>query len=289
MLHTINNDKFNTSTNCDAYVITNTITNTKYCCALCKKSYSRKISLDKHKILCDFKSKTKLELQVEEEEHGDIPSHEQLVKIVQELTFKYIKLEEKMETLQKWVNQKKQKIKVIEWLNQHIIPTIGFKEFISIIQVCQEDALSLFENNIFQTFQIIMENNLKANPDFVYPIKCFSQKTNIFYICENIINNETNENNETKCVWIQATNEQILLYLKKIQNKIITELTKWKLTNKAQIDSNDKLSEQFNKAVIKLMSVNFTTHDVGASRLRNALYTLLKTDLKNLIEYEFEL
>lgn len=290
MLHTINNDKFNTSTNCDAYVSTNTITNTKYCCALCKKSYSRKISLDKHKILCDFKSKTKLELQVEEEEHGDIPSHEQLVKIVQELTFKYIKLEEKMETLQKWVNQKKQKIKVIEWLNQHIIPTIGFKEFISIIQVCQEDALSLFENNIFQTFQIIMENNLKANPDFVYPIKCFSQKTNIFYICENVINNETNEtNNENKCVWIQATNEQILLYLKKIQNKIITELTKWKLTNKAQIDSNDKLSEQFNKAVIKLMSVNFTTHDVGASRLRNALYTLLKTDLKNLIEYEFEL
>ena len=134
----------------------------------------------------------------EEEEHGDIPTHEQLVKIVQELTFKYIKLEEKMETLQKWVNQKKQKIKVIEWLNQHISPTIGFKEYLSTIQVYPEDALSLFENNIYQTFQIIIENNLKANPDFVYPIKCFSQKTNIFYICETVINenyNETNNNN----------------------------------------------------------------------------------------------
>ena len=299
MLHTINT---NTSTNksCDDYTSTNTNTNTKYCCTLCKKSYSRKISLDKHKILCDFKSKSKLELQVEEEEHGDIPTHEQLVKIVQELTFKYIKLEEKMETLQKWVNQKKQKIKVIEWLNQHISPTIGFKEYLSTIQIYPEDALSLFENNIYQTFQIIIENNLKANPDFVYPIKCFSQKTNIFYICETVINNDYNENDnnnnqnnqnndENKCVWIQATTEQILLYLKKIQSKIITELTKWKLTNKAQIDSNDKLSEQFNKAVIKLMSVNFTTHDVGASRIRNGLYTFLKTDLKNLIEYELEL
>ena len=222
-----------------------------------------------------------MELQIEEEEFGDTPSHIQLVKIVQELAFKYVKLEEKMENLQKWVNQKKQKIKVIDWLNEHIEPTIGFKEWITTVQVLQEDALSLFENNIFQTFQLVIENNLKEPNDFIYPIKCFSQKTNIFYVCEKNVDN--------KGLWIQATTEDVLLLLKKIQGKIITELTKWKLANKAQIDSNDKLSDQFNKAVIKLMSVNFTTHDVGASRIRNALYTFLKTDLKNLIEYEFEL
>ena len=32
-----------------------------YCCDLCKKSYTRKSSLDKHKLLCDYKSKSKLE------------------------------------------------------------------------------------------------------------------------------------------------------------------------------------------------------------------------------------
>jgi hypothetical protein len=83
--------------------------------------------------------------------------------------------------------------------------------------------------------------------------------------------------------------DAILVFFKKIQSKLIGELTKWKLANKAQIDGNDKLSDQFNKAVIKLMGVNLTTQDVGASRLRNSLYTFLKTDLKNLIEYEFEL
>lgn len=286
----INNDTFNINTDANNYVITTSGINThkysdtnatKYCCLLCKKSYTRKTSLDKHKILCEFRSKTKVELQIEEEEFGDTPSHEQLVKIVQELAFKYVKLEEKMENLQKWVNQKKQKIKVIDWLNEHIEPTIGFKEWITTVQVLQEDALSLFENNIFQTFQLVIENNLKEHDDFIYPIKCFSQKTNIFYVCEKNVDN--------KGLWIQATTEDVLLLLKKIQSKIITELTKWKLANKTQIDSNDKLSDQFNKAVIKLMSVNFTTHDVGASRIRNALYTFLKTDLKNLIEYEFEL
>lgn len=262
---------------CNTY----TITAATYCCLVCKKTYRRKISFDRHKILCDFKTKTKLELQIEEEETNDMPNHTQLVKIVQELTFKYIKLEEKMEHLQKWVNQKKQKIKVIDWLNEHIESTIGFKEWMTTIQVLPEDALSLFDNNIFQTFQLIIENNLKEHTEFIYPIKCFSQKTNIFYVCEKLPDN--------KCIWTQSTTEDILILLKKIQGKIISELTKWKLANKAQIDSNDKLSDQFNKAVIKLMSVNFTTHDVGASRIRNGLYTFIKTDLKNLIEYEFEL
>ena len=83
---------------------------TSYCCDLCKKSYTRKSSLDKHKLLCNYKSKSKIEHKVEEEELGDTPTYEQLVKIVQELTFKYVKMEEKLEHLQKWVNQKKQKI-----------------------------------------------------------------------------------------------------------------------------------------------------------------------------------
>ena len=253
----------------------------KYCCSVCKKSYTRKSSLDKHRILCDFKSKSKQEHEVDEEELGDTPTHEQLVKIVQELTFKYVKLEEKMEHLQKWVNQKKQKIKVIDWLNEHIVSTIGFKEWTNVIQVLPDHAISLFENSIFQTFQLIIEYNLSENADFVYPIKCFSQKTNIFYVCEKTL--------ENKCVWEQVSTDVVLVFLRKIQNKIIGELTKWKLANKAQIDGNDKMSDQFNKAVIKLMSVNLTTQDVGASRLRNSLYTFLKTDLKNLIEYEFEL
>ena len=257
------------------------ITLNKHCCQVCKKVYTRKTSLDKHKILCDFKSKSKLEHQIDDEELGDTPTHEQLVKIVQELTFKYIKLEDKLEHLQKWVNQKKQKIKVIDWLNEHIVGTIGFKEWITTVQVLPEHAITLFENNIFQVFQLIIEFNLKETSEFVYPVKCFSQKTNIFYVCEKTPDN--------KCLWEQVPTDTILLFLKKIQSKLIGELTKWKITNKTQIDSNDKLSDQFNKAVIKLMSINFTTQDVGASRLRNGLYTFLKTDLKNLIEYEFEL
>ncbi len=51
----------------------------------------------------------KLKKQIEIEELGDVPNHLELVKIVQELTLKLIKMEEKMEEMQKWVIKKKKR------------------------------------------------------------------------------------------------------------------------------------------------------------------------------------
>ena len=252
-----------------------------YCCDLCKKSYTRKSSLDKHKLLCDYKAKSKLDHKVEDEELGDTPTHEQLVKIVHELAFKYVKLEEKVEQMQAWVSQKKQKIKVIDWLNEHVNATIGFKEWTTTITVTPHIALSLIDYNAFQIFQSILEYNLPNSTDFICPVKCFSQKQNVFYVCE--------KTPDGKNVWTQMEIDDLLLVLKKIQNKLLSELSKWKLENNSKIAEDDKLSEQFNKALIKLMNITVAAHDVNVGRIRNNLYNFLKMDLKNLIEYEFHL
>ncbi len=81
----------------------------KYNCSVCKKEYTRKSSLDKHRLLCDYKTKTKIELTVEEEEIGDKPSYDQLVKIVQELSTKYAKMETKVDEMQQCINRRKKK------------------------------------------------------------------------------------------------------------------------------------------------------------------------------------
>jgi pterin-4a-carbinolamine dehydratase len=248
---------------------------------MCKKSYTRKSSLDKHKLLCDYKAKSKLDHKVEDEELGDTPTHEQLVKIVHELAFKYVKLEEKVEQMQAWVSQKKQKIKVIDWLNEHVNATIGFKEWTTTITVTPQIALSLIDYNAFQIFQHVLEYNLSKGTEFIHPIKCFSQKQNVFYVCE--------KTPDGKNVWTQMETDELLLVLKKVQNKLLSELSKWKLENNSKITEDDKLSEQFNKAIIKLMNITILAHDVNVGRIRNNLYNCLKMDLKNLIEYEFHL
>ena len=69
----------------------------KYVCDICNKQYTKKTSFDKHKLVCEFKIKSKRELEIEVEESSDIPTYNQLVQIVQEMSLKIIKMEEKIE------------------------------------------------------------------------------------------------------------------------------------------------------------------------------------------------
>jgi hypothetical protein len=103
----------------------------------------------------------------------------------------------------------------------------------------------------------------------------------VFYVCE--------KTPEGKSVWTQMETDELLQILKKIQSKLLSELSKWKLDNKTNIETDDKLSEQFNKALIKLLNITIVAHDVNVNRIRSNLYSFLKMDLKNLIEYEFHL
>jgi hypothetical protein len=251
----------------------------KLCCNVCHKQYIKKSSLDKHKILCDFKMKTKREIQIELEEIEDIPTHYQLVKIVQELTLKQIKMEEKMEEIQKFVNNKKKKLNVSLWLNVNIIPTIGFLEWVNTSLIVKMKHVEiLMEHTIFHTIQQVFEDNFLTNTDFIYPITCFIQKNGVFYICEKKMDGSPE--------WRQLILNDTILILSTIQKNITKELIKWKATNQHKFDDNDKLSILFNKSLIKLTNISFT-QDNNLSRIKNNLYNYLKKDLKS-FEYDFE-
>jgi hypothetical protein len=135
------------------------------------------------------------------------------------------------------------------------------------------------ENSLFHTIQQVFEDNLCEKDDFIYPISCFSQKAGIFYICE--------KKPDGTPEWKQLVLSDMILLLKNIQNRMIRELTKWKTENQSKFDDNDKISVLFNKAIIKLMNISFT-QDATLSRIKNGLYNYLKTDLKDIIDYEFE-
>lgn len=261
-------------------MISETTTVHNYVCVGCKKTYTRKSSLDKHRILCEFKMKTAREKTIEEEEQDDVPNHLQLVKIVQELSLKLSKMEEKMAELQKWTDRKKKKIDIISWLDANVTPTIGFLEWIhSHFTVKASHFERLMDSSLFLTIQEVFEYNLCQENEFVYPIRCFSQKQGIFYI------GEKTQDNSNK--WRQMELADMKLLLKTFQNQMIQELTNWKKENQTKFDNSDTLCEQYQKAIIKLMNISYS-QDANFSRIKNNLFHYLKTDLKTQIDYEFE-
>jgi hypothetical protein len=250
-----------------------------YNCVICDKEYLRKSSFDKHKILCDFKTKSQRERQIEYEEYTDVPTHFELVKIVQELTFKLTKMEESVAQMQSIVNKKKHKLNVIVWLNTNIIPYVGFVEWINTYFVVTTEHIKTLmdsSNTIYYTIQQIFEDNLSNNNDIIHPICCYTQKNNVIYICDKT-ENDTLE-------WRQLQINDFKLLLKILYNNLIKEISIWKTQN--ENEDNDKISILFNKGIIKIMNISFTQDNV-MNKIKAGLYNYLKTDLK-LIEFEFE-
>lgn len=77
-------------------------------CIYCYKSYTNKTSLEKHMLLCCILYKSKRQLIIEEEEK-EILSQNQMSMLIKELILKVKKLEEKVETQDKYINKMKKK------------------------------------------------------------------------------------------------------------------------------------------------------------------------------------
>jgi hypothetical protein len=253
-----------------------TISKSTHHCVTCNKHYTRKSSLEKHQILCDFLYKTKREKQIEEEHNTGLPSHVQLVHIVEELALKYEKIEERLFQMQKWVDKKKKKMNVLLWLSSNMPSSTTFQEWIDVIpsHINANHLAFLFENNIYQTYQTILEHLCKHEKN---PICCFIQKSNLFYICEMT----------EPCLWKKMEFPEWVSMLKKIQKGLFSKLSSWRTENASIIDENDQLLELYNKVIIKLTSISFTQEN-AISKIRSVLFNHLKMDLKHLIEYEFE-
>lgn len=282
--HLSNNIKHQTS-NIKHQTSNKTESNNKmtHSCGLCNKQYTRKTSYDRHVILCEILHQSKREKKCKGQELSDIPTHTQLFLIVQELALKNQILETKMIEMQKWVENKKKKLNVILWLNTNITPSITYTEWANGLNVTQDDLQYLIEQNITDTIAGIIRKNLLPQEGKSHPLFCFVQKSNVFYIYDNISSEQEKEQE-----WVLLTTEIFIKLLNKIHFKMVRELCIWRDKNREAIREVDSVGLLFCKTNTKLMGVNFAPESLLVSKVRTSIYNYAKTDLKNMIEYEFE-
>jgi len=258
--------------------IPNKIKQPALCCIHCGKSYKKKSNMDKHFVVCDLLQISKKKKSFLEEEDYDepLPSQQKMFQILIELGQKYNKLEEKVEELNKWIVKKKKKINVLDWLNTNIKPNINFDNILDKIIVNDDDILFLFENSFNDVLNILFErtiyisNQLEENPIFA-----FVQKVNTFYIYD--------ANNS----WIELSRERLIKFLNKVHMKIFTQFYEWKKTRTNQIRSDPNLATKCDKTLIKITGIDFK-QETTLSKIKTMIFTKMKTDLKALVEYEFE-
>jgi hypothetical protein len=266
----------------------------KCCCTYCGKGYTKKTSLEKHVLICSIIYKSKRELKIEEEESTDIPSHKELYNIIKELTFKINQLEEKVTLQQKFIDKKKKKINVVEWLNNNVKTSQVFDDFINnSIIINEEDVIFMMNNSFLDTLDKVFAENLSREKQKLgIPIFCFSEKQNTFYIySNNTVNSNTNPNPNTQQTtpqsWMELNRNDCIRFLNIIYSKIFKKLMEWKKDNEQNLNGSEKLEDIYIKTVSKIMSIEFK-NEATLSKTKTILYNILKTDMKNIIEYQFD-
>ena len=158
--------------------------NTKpsHICKFCGRNYQRKTYYDRHKLTCEFLSKSSRERELELEERDATPSHRKLYELVLELTIRNAKLEEKVAELGKVVSTQRKKICVIDWLNTNCHPTQTFEGWRKKVSVERKHMEGIFKYDYVQGMQYIFEESLPIGSENELPIRAFDQKENALFI-----------------------------------------------------------------------------------------------------------
>lgn len=251
-------------------------------CSLCGKKYKTSINLNKHKILCDTITRAKKKNLTEDfVETEPIPSQKQMYKIILDLSLKCNYLEEKVENMQKWVDRRKKKLNVIEWLQkQHKNPEQTFETFLLNILILKEEIEILMHHSFTQVFTEIIqrifysykeENTVSQQlpqqqvpqQQVLIPIFASIDKPNIIYIYKNE-------------KWIEARKEDLLKFFKQIHYQMVKAFLEDKKRKEEKINESDSLSDLYNKANIKLMSINWKEEET-CNKFRTILYNKIKS------------
>jgi hypothetical protein len=259
-------------------IIPNKIKQPAQCCVHCGKTYKKRENLNKHVDLCELLHKSKKVGPLIIEDDEPLPSQRKMYQMLLDLGQKYNRLEEKMEEMNKWVAKKKKKINVLEWLNTNMSPNITFDFIIDKIVVLEEDVNYLLHNSFYDVLNDVFSRSLYSLNETENPIFAFTQKSNIFYIYDSV---------DDKKVWIELTRERLIKFLNKVHMKIFKAFCDWKQTKKDEIRTNDAFSIMCDKTTIKVLNVEFK-QEACLAKARGSMYTRMKTDLKALVEYDFE-
>ena len=253
--------------------IPNRIKQNPLCCVHCGKGYIQRVNLNKHLIGCELLQRSKTRLVVEDAD--ELPSQKKLYQMLIEMGEKYNRLESKVDEMNKWVTKKKKKINVIDWLNSNIVPNLTFDAVIHTIIVSDNDTNIIIENNFSEILNVLFSRTIYNFKENESPILAFVQKPNVFYIYN------------TEHVWVELTSELLRKFLNKIHTKIAKGFYDWRNNPDNKNKTDDKFRAMCDKTLLKLMNVEFT-NDNTLSKTKSAMYSRMKTDMKTLIEYEFE-
>jgi len=251
-----------------------------YQCAICKHTYRQKFNYDRHIVCCEFLHKSSKQRDYEADmEEDTIPSQRAMYQLMQEMSRKIIKLEEKVQKLE--VSQAK-KVNVIAWLNeQGKQPDQTFQEWIKNgVYPRIKDALEVvFAIDLLkgckELFKLaISDCENKQN----IPVRAFDSKDNNLYI---YVENPTSSRHH----WLRITNTELDRILDRLDEQFVLNFRiHWYEPNEDKMDK-EMYKEMYVRNYAKVLGTERMSDSKRHSQIGQYLYSILKQPLKSCVEF----
>lgn len=268
----------------------------QFICDYCNKIYIRKASYNNHLVkckLCRFASDCGNNKSVSNNNFAnnddvnnitidllkkDLNIHNLFAMVIM-LYNKYEKLESEYSELKKYVNITKNKINILDYLNENFKPDFmnmdagggNITKFMDELVIGEDQLQKIFKYDYVDgIFNIICDYiNVKGS---LVPIKCFSTKENVLYIFDGHL-------------WIIMDDNYLQKFIKSFDKKILTKFVEWKKIAEKTIDP-EIFGEIYIQNMKKVIAGNFEKKNPSLM-IKNRLYKHLKVDLKSIVHYDF--
>lgn len=277
--------------------------NTIYC-NYCNKTWKYKKDYDKHFTCCEFFYRIR---RTPMDDYGNrLPTQTELFRLVQELTLKCARLEQDVSRIKNSVCIRQKKI-IMDCLNHpDQTPQITFYEWRKSIHLNINCILSAYDKSemmnhwsvirnpfLFRIFcrdlvdgikyllQHVIANNRMENPTLL-PIRCFTQKANVFYI---YVGNEDHLKTPKKnSEWKIMTAEEFETMIVGISQLFVREFIQWKQENADCIDEEDSRKDAYGTYMTRVNGLS-SVKERGMTEIRKWLFSELEENAKT--EFEF--
>jgi hypothetical protein len=218
-------------------------------------------------------TKSVADMKKDDEEQADTPTMRVLYEIILEMNAKMVKMEARLDEYAKWVETRKRKLNIVDWLNDNYnaYPNSYIGWFNS-IKVSRLHLEMMFEMDYVPGVVAILEMLLPAENRETLPIKCFDQKDNIIFIFH-----------EDK--WQIMPVELFDTLIMSLSKKLISEFIVWQNEHFEQMESDD-FAAIYAKNLKRVMGGNTGIELLGL-RVKKELFKYLKVNLKNVMQCDF--
>ena len=207
---------------------------------------------------------------------------------MQEMAIRIDKLETENAKLKR-TQSKKQKISIIEWLNnstQLVQPDTDFDNWITtyVFSLIPQFLDTVYTRDLLAGINALFNFAVANMPSDKSPIRTFDNKPNTFYIYYK-------DRHDASCVdpkWVIIYSIDFDKYLDKISRQFIVEFVRcWYNVHKERVETDEKYKDTYIEYYQKILGGNKMTDEIRFPRIRHALYTAIKQNAKCIIDDDF--